>query len=137
MNIISTNTEFKHIQSWHTPVIPEGYALLDDSVDTSGFYQYNGCVDLTTTDGVVTAITPNVTAWNTWKATQPTQEEILATDARLTRDKLLTACDWTQVSDCPLGEGDKLAWVTYRQALRDVPEQAGFPETITWPEMPA
>ncbi|WP_409968737.1 tail fiber assembly protein [Bengtsoniella intestinalis] len=136
MNIITTTEQFKHIQSWNAPEIPQGYALLDDSVDTALFYQYNGCVDLTVKDNTVTAIAPNVTAWNTWKATQPTQEETLAADARNTRDKRLTACDWTQVGDCPLDEATKTAWQTYRQALRDVPNQSGFPNDINWPEMP-
>ena len=52
---------------------------------------------------------------------------------RMVRDRMLAACDWTQVSDAPI---DKAAWATYRQALRDVPLQSGFPWTITWPESP-
>jgi hypothetical protein len=52
---------------------------------------------------------------------------------RVVRDRLLAACDWTQVSDAPI---DKAAWATYRQALRGVPSQAGFPWTITWPDKP-
>ena len=31
---------------------------------------------------------------------------------------------------------DSAAWATYRQGLRDVPEQAGFPEDINWPTTP-
>jgi hypothetical protein len=53
---------------------------------------------------------------------------------RLRRDRLLAASDWTQASDAPV---DQAAWATYRQALRDVPQQAGFPDNITWPEEPA
>lgn len=56
-----------------------------------------------------------------------------AQDARAFRDRLLAASDWTQVADAPV---DAAAWATYRQALRDVPQQAGFPENITWPEVP-
>lgn len=63
---------------------------------------------------------------------QPTTEQ-LAAQARSKRDALLSACDWTQTNDAPV---DKEAWATYRQALRDVPEQAGFPETINWPIPP-
>ena len=57
----------------------------------------------------------------------------LAGEARKTRDELLIASDWTQVADAPV---DKAVWATYRQALRDVPEQTGFPETIDWPTKP-
>ena len=49
------------------------------------------------------------------------------------RDNLLSSCDWTQVADAPV---DKAAWATYRQALRDVPSQAGFPHDIVWPTKP-
>lgn len=54
-------------------------------------------------------------------------------DARSERDGLLKYCDWTVMPDSPLSDSDKASWQTYRQALRDVPSQAGFPENITWP----
>jgi len=53
--------------------------------------------------------------------------------ARAERDALLTASDWTQVADAPV---DTAAWATYRQALRDIPSQSGFPDNITWPQEP-
>ena len=62
------------------------------------------------------------------------QAAIDARQARMQRNYLLTASDWTQVVDAPV---DQSAWATYRQALRDVPDQAGFPNNITWPEPPA
>lgn len=49
------------------------------------------------------------------------------------RNLLLSESDWTQVADAPV---DKAAWAVYRQALRDIPQQSGFPETIKWPEKP-
>lgn len=52
---------------------------------------------------------------------------------RAERNQLLTASDWTQVIDAPV---DQAAWAAYRQALRDLPQQAGFPTTITWPVKP-
>ena len=57
----------------------------------------------------------------------------LATEARAKRNALLTASDWTQVADAPV---DQAAWATYRQALRDITIQAGFPENIDWPVAP-
>lgn len=54
--------------------------------------------------------------------------------ARLDRDELLRACDWTQLNDIP--EATRLLWQPYRQALRDITLQAGFPETIDWPVAP-
>lgn len=49
------------------------------------------------------------------------------------RDLLLLESDWTQVADAPV---DKTAWATYRQALRDISAQAGFPWTVDWPTQP-
>jgi hypothetical protein len=49
------------------------------------------------------------------------------------RNQKLKDTDWTQVADAP---GDKAAWATYRQALRDITSQAGFPWTVNWPEQP-
>lgn len=59
----------------------------------------------------------------------------LATAARADRDQRLSATDWTQLSDVPPTTAQK--WSAYRQALRDVPTQAGFPRTIIWPVLPA
>jgi|TARA_R110000824_G_scaffold44741_1_gene129980 hypothetical protein len=53
--------------------------------------------------------------------------------ARAERDAKLTESDWTQVADATV---DQATWATYRQSLRDVPEQAGFPSTIAWPTSP-
>lgn len=63
----------------------------------------------------------------------PVVEGISAVDARSFRDELLSASDWTQVADAPV---DQAAWAAYRQALRDVPDQAGFPAEIVWPTKP-
>ena len=52
------------------------------------------------------------------------------------RDQLLASTDWAVLPDSPLDESSKTALKTYRQALRDVPQQSGFPWAITWPEMP-
>jgi hypothetical protein len=60
-------------------------------------------------------------------------DEEKAGQVRAERNGLLTASDWTQVADAPV---DKAAWATYRQALRDVTAQAGFPWTIDWPVAP-
>ena len=64
-------------------------------------------------------------------AAAKTEEQ--ASRDRVVRDKLLIDCDWTQVADAPI---DKQAWATYRQALRDLPSQQGFPWTTTWPTQP-
>lgn len=59
--------------------------------------------------------------------------ELSADAVRAERDKLLRQCDWTQLADAPV---NGLNWAVYRQALRDVPEQAGFPANVIWPTPP-
>lgn len=56
-----------------------------------------------------------------------------ASNVRAERDELLLDSDWTQLSDSPV---DPLPWRTYRQELRNVPQQTGFPWTIVWPVAP-
>jgi hypothetical protein len=56
-----------------------------------------------------------------------------AKSVRTTRDEKLKDSDWSQVADAPV---DKTVWATYRQALRDVPTQSGFPWEVTWPTQP-
>jgi len=64
--------------------------------------------------------------------TVATSEE-LAANIRAERDRLLAASDWTQVADAPV---DQAAWAAYRQALRDIPQQEGFPHNVAWPVKP-
>ena len=61
-------------------------------------------------------------------------DEQLAYFARSQRDSLLAESDWTQLPDVPQAVKD--AWASYRQALRDLPQQAGFPSNIQWPVKP-
>jgi hypothetical protein len=65
----------------------------------------------------------------------PTKEQ-LASAVRSERNGKLSACDWTVLADAPLTTTGKTAWKAYRQALRDIPKQAGFPASITWPVAP-
>ena len=73
-----------------------------------------------------------------WLVRAATQQETdrKAADVRAERGSLLSACDWTQVDDSPLSNVQKAAWATYRQALRDISAQSGFPWTIDWPVTP-
>ena len=57
----------------------------------------------------------------------------LAAQARERRNALLASSDWTQINDAPV---NKVAWATYRQALRDIPAQQGFPLEVQWPVQP-
>lgn len=67
---------------------------------------------------------------------QETKDALDAQQAALIRSQRtqkLAESDWTQVADAPV---DKAAWAVYRQALRDVTTQTGFPWEVTWPAQP-
>lgn len=61
-----------------------------------------------------------------------TLEPLGADEARTLRDELLASTDWTANSDVTMTE----EMTAYRQALRDIPAQADFPTTVTWPTKP-
>ena len=70
----------------------------------------------------------------------PTQVELdaaLAAEVRADRDGRLAEVDavaGNALRWAALDADTQAAWATYRQALLDVPQQAGFPDAITWPE---
>ena len=78
----------------------------------------------------------------TWKVSPASSEEIAerlerkSAEVRQQRNQLLTECDWTQLADSPLNADAKAAWAAYREELRSVSEQAGFPWEIEWPAQP-
>lgn len=86
--------------------------------------------DVTNSDGVVTTTAEQEAAYRASKDAEK------AKAVREIRNKLISECDWTQLDDTPVGNAGKLAWASYRQALRDIPAQPGFPWDVQWPEKP-
>jgi hypothetical protein len=81
----------------------------------------------TTVDGVTTTAAEAEAAY---KATKDAEQ---SASVRTSRNDKLAECDWTQLAD---STADKTVWATYRQLLRDVTVQDGFPWNVTWPEAP-
>lgn len=63
----------------------------------------------------------------------PPDLDQLSANVRSKRNQLLADSDWTQIPDAPV---DQAAWKLYRQELRDVTNQSGFPTTVVWPVKP-
>ena len=111
--------------------VPDGYAAVE-ATSLPGFDRH--------TQQIV-ELSP-VHANGTWKQSWgvialPIDEQQKIRDARATavrkqRDGLLTQSDWTQLPDAPV---DRTEWAAYRQALRDLPSQSGFPFDIAWPAL--
>ena len=83
--------------------------------------------------GPIFSDTPDATAAEQEAAYKAHLDEEQADSVRADRNARLAACDWTQLADAPV---DAAAWATYRAALRDVPQQEGFPWNVTWPDAP-
>ena len=64
------------------------------------------------------------------------EKEVLSLDVRLERNKLLSDTDHLIQSDYPISDEKKQEIKVYRQALRDIPQQDGFPDNIVWPDKP-
>ena len=97
--------------------------------------------DAATQDAVLGAVPTNqngswVLGWAVQSLTQEQQaakRDQKAASVRSERTQKLADSDWTQLADSP---AEKDAWATYRQALRDMTAQAGFPWEVTWPTQP-
>jgi hypothetical protein len=91
----------------------------------------------------VVEVTParnNAGVWEQrWEIQEMTLEEkvnadiVSAQQTRAERDSRLLFSDWTQLFDSPVNHSK---WAEYRQALRDIPQQPGFPTNVTWPDLP-
>lgn len=115
-------------------VPPDGYVFIEETPQPVGDYTKN-CEEGT----------PELqdSVWRqTWVVTDATPEEVQSrtndqtANVRYDRNRRLADSDWSQLPDSPLDADTKAAWATYRGELRAVPEQAGFPWDITWPEAP-
>lgn len=120
-------------------------AVSDEALQGYGVYRVFFSTQPTLTDTqVLVEGTPVFSAedqrWTqVWSVRDITQEEVESRNAaqaasvREERNAKLADSDWTQLAD---STADKATWASYRKALRDITDQAGFPLTITWPTQP-
>jgi hypothetical protein len=111
---------------------PAGYVEIADAAQPTIDYTKN------ITEG--TPVKDKGVWTRTWVVSNATTQEVNERTARQSeqmrqdRNRRLAASDWTQLSDTP--GVTRAAYVQYRQALRDVPQQPGYPWNITWPTEP-
>lgn len=62
--------------------------------------------------------------------------QLKAFEVKQTRNTMLFGSDWTQLPNNPLTTEQQAAWATYRQELRDITNQSGYPFNVIWPVAP-
>jgi hypothetical protein len=74
--------------------------------------------------------------YNTRQWVKVVDENQAIIQVNIKRSKLLFSSDWTQIPNNPLTAEQQSAWATYRQELRDIPQQSGYPFNVIWPTSP-
>ena len=131
------------LNEWGADIIYEGpqatggtvyqYSQRDGIVRIGDKWYTNYILGPVFTDRAATENEPAKTAAEQEAEYKAMKDAEQAKSVRADRTKRLADSDWTQIAD---STADKAAWAVYRQALRDVTGQEGFPWTITWPETP-
>jgi hypothetical protein len=109
------------------------YSQRDGVQELSGKWYTKYILGPVFTDTPAEGDRPAQTAAEQEAAYKAIKDAEMAKSVRTTRTQKLADSDWTQIAD---STADKAAWATYRTALRNVPAQAGFPWTVTWPDAP-
>ena len=107
-----------------------GESYLEGSIDSSNYYIENN---------LPVEIPPKPSQYSVFDfdTKQWVQSTNLAiADVLPKRQRLLYQSDWTQIPNNPLTAEQQAAWATYRQELRDIPEQSGYPFNVVFPVAP-
>jgi hypothetical protein len=110
--------------------IPDGCALLEIKSDSLNQYIDNGqLVD-------IPARPSNQHKFDYSSKSWVINIELLKEVIIAQRSNLLFKSDWTQLPNGPLTQQQQEQWATYRQALRDITAQSGYPTNVIWPTKP-
>jgi hypothetical protein len=107
-----------------------GYMVVDELIDNTKFKVENNQI-------VPLPAKPGYYYYYNYTTNQWVFDETFCANAVIAqRNELLYASDWTQIPNNPLSPALQEEWAVYRQALRDVPSQQGYPATVNWPTPP-
>lgn len=107
-----------------------GYLIADIDPSQTNFFVKNGAI-------ATRPEKPKDYYW--WNGTEWLPDlDMASTEAKNKRDELLLQSDWTELQGAQhrMGVNLFMRWQDYRQALRDITKQSGFPLNIIWPEKP-
>ena len=110
--------------------LQDGETYIQGSIDDSAFYIENK---------LPVAIPPKPSQYSIFDFVTKqwiANETLAISDVSTKRQRVLYASDWTQLPNGPLTTAQQAAWATYRQELRDIPSQSGYPFNVVWPVAP-
>ena len=124
--------------------IPDGYASMEGYGVNQTNYVANSAIQQYTIAQQVTKANKPIykCVWSnqtfTWNDTRTLEQQNSDAEgaAISTRDMLLSQSDWVVVRAVDQGTPIPTDWQTYRQALRDITNQSGYPTNVVWPVAP-
>jgi hypothetical protein len=129
--IASLMPRFKGIGGWHTLTDAERakhgwYPCVEVNAAYNPTTQIRSLAEFVLEDGIVTA------TYTIWDKPETQIYSEAATAVRDERNRLLSETDWMALSDNTMID----EWASYRQVLRDITFQEGFPFAVEWPTKP-
>ena len=131
-NTKPTSIEIKNLQDATLLIFAEN--VVEELKEETTLYTYDEYrLMVPVTKNLEKRVTENLESWLT-KAKQAELDK-LAKEVREKRNQLLAETDFYFLSDRELDSAKRGALEAYRQALRDITKQKGFPYEIKWPEV--
>ena len=107
-----------------------GESYIEGFVDDANYYIENGIpIAIPTSPSPYAVFNFSTKQW-------VLNENLAIAEVSDQRQKLLYSSDWTQIPNNPLTAEKQAEWATYRQQLRDIPSQSGYPFNVIWPTPP-
>jgi hypothetical protein len=117
-------------QDFENQIVPDNCLIIEGESNLQTHYIKNGEIEQIPINN-----NPNMvfdTISGNWKEDQ----NLTIQNIKNKRYKLLINSDWTQLPNNPLTLEKQQAWAVYRQQLRDIPQQSGYPTNVIWPTQP-
>lgn len=120
------------------PVLPKDFGIIELDSDIHEYFDVSAYyVDIKTKKIINKPPKPNGFYKFNYESKLWELDQFLAISSnKAKRNDLLLSSDWTQLPDVDLTQVEKDRWKVYRQELRDVPQQQGYPTNVIWPVSP-
>jgi len=117
---------YRKIMHLHPTALEEDFILVDDGSAHSIFYW----------NEVKLGVQPTLTSIDSQISDEEIEAKMMWEKIRKERNQLLGESDYMILADAPVDETQKQEWTTYRQALRDIPQDYDSPDEVVYPDKP-